>query len=135
MIKYCKLFTILLCCLFNNTFSYNYNLKELLYNLININCTLKNITNITNINNSNSSLKNFANTTVLKNTLKLRNDTEVIPPYLKRKTKFCHFKCNCFFSHSVNNDNIYVNNWIRTPGLPFNTMNDNICVTKWIKYI
>jgi hypothetical protein len=133
MIKSFKLFTLLLCSLFNITFSYNYNLKDLLYNLININCSLKNITNITNI--TNSSLKNLTNTTVNINTLKLRNDTEVIPPYLKRKTKFCHIKCNCFFSHSVNNDNICVNNWIRTPGLPFNTMNENICVTKWIKYI
>lgn len=121
MTKTFKLFILLICGLFNVTFSYNYNLKDLLYNLINI----KDITNST---------KNLVNTTV-KNTLKLRNNTEVLPPYLKRKTKFCHFKCNCFFSHTVNNENIYVNNWIRTPGLPFNTMNDNIYVTKWIKYI
>lgn len=129
MTKTFKLFILLMCGLFNVSFSYNYNLKDLLYNLINI----KNITNITIVNITNST-KNLVNTTV-KNTLKLRNNTEVVPPYLKRKTKFCHFKCNCFFSHSVNNENICVNNWIRTPGLPFNTMNDNICVTKWIKYI
>lgn len=132
MAKTFKLLILLTCGLFNVTISYNNNLKDLLYNLININCTLKNITNITNVNMSNST-KNLVNTTV-NNTLKLRNNTEVVPPYLKRKTKFCHFKCNCFFSHSVNNENICVNNWIRTPGLPFNTMNDNICVKNWIKY-
>ena len=86
MIKSFKLFTLLLCSLFNITFSYNYNLKDLLYNLININCSLKNITNITN-----SSLKNLTNTTVFKNTLKLRNETEVIPPYLKKKNKILSY--------------------------------------------
>ena len=35
------------------------------------------------------------------------------PNYLNRKSKFCHIKCNCFFSHTVKNDNIYVKDWIR----------------------
>ena len=33
------------------------------------------------------------------------------------RSKFCNFKCNCFFSHSVKNDNICVPNWIKPLGL------------------
>lgn len=40
-----------------------------------------------------------------------------LPPYLRRKTKYCNFKCDCFFSHSVKNDNIFVPNWIKTSGI------------------
>ena len=29
------------------------------------------------------------------------------------RSKFCNFKCDCFFSHSVKNDNICVPNWIK----------------------
>ena len=110
MTFYIKIF--LLTNLFYLNLGCKYDIKNILNNIPD------NSTNITN--NTIKFLKtnniNLINTT---NTLKLRNNTEIIPPYLKRKTKFCHFKCNCFFSHSVNNDNICVNNWIRTPGLPF----------------
>lgn len=37
--------------------------------------------------------------------------------YLRRRSKFCHFKCDCFFSHNVKNDNICVTNWIKPIGL------------------
>jgi len=40
-----------------------------------------------------------------------------LPPYLRRKIKYCNFKCDCFFSHSVKNDNIFVPNWIKTSGI------------------
>lgn len=40
-----------------------------------------------------------------------------LPLYLRRKTKYCNFKCDCFFSHSVKNDNIFVPNWIKTSGI------------------
>ena len=33
------------------------------------------------------------------------------------RSKFCNFKCDCFFSHSVKNDNICVPNWIKPLGL------------------
>ena len=33
------------------------------------------------------------------------------------RSKFCNFKCECFFSHSVKNDNICVPNWIKPLGL------------------
>ena len=35
------------------------------------------------------------------------------PNYLSRKSKFCYIKCDCFFSHTVKNDNICVKDWIR----------------------
>jgi hypothetical protein len=110
MISYIKLFV--LTNLFYLNICYKYDIKYLLNNIINE-------TNITITSN-------------VTNTLKLKNNTEVIPPYLQRKSKFCHIKCNCFFSHNVVNDNINVNNCIRTPGLPFSSMNDNICVSKYI---
>jgi len=97
MISYIKLFVLTNLFYLNICYKYEYDIKN-------------NIPNNTNVTNNNSNITN---------TLKLKNNTEVIPPYLKRKTKFCHFKCNCFFSHFVSNDNICVNNWIRTPGLPF----------------
>jgi hypothetical protein len=31
--------------------------------------------------------------------------------------KLCNFKCDCFFSHSVKNDNICVPIWIKPLGL------------------
>ena len=44
-----------------------------------------------------------------------------IPPPLSNNTairsKYCNFKCNCFFSHSVKNDNICVPIWIKPLGL------------------
>ena len=70
---------------------------------------------------------------------KIYNSTNPPPDYLENKTievlskslskvdnvikstpirsKFCNFKCNCFFSHSVKNDNICVPNWIKPLGL------------------
>jgi hypothetical protein len=33
------------------------------------------------------------------------------------RSKYCNFKCNCFFSHSVKNDNICVPIWIKPLGL------------------
>lgn len=55
---------------------------------------------------------------IIINCYNITNTTNNITlPYLKRKTKYCNFKCNCFFSHSVKNDNICVPYWIRTPGL------------------
>jgi len=116
MISYIKLFLLTNLFYLNICYKYEYDIKNI----------LNNIPNNTNVTNNNS---NITHTT---NTLKLKNNIEVIPPYLQRRSKFCHIKCNCFFSHNVVNDNINVNNWIRTPGLPFNSMNDNICVPKWI---
>lgn len=62
----------------------------------------------------------FINNTYLKynisnNTIKI-NDNDDVPKYLTRKSKFCHIKCDCFFSHSVKNDNIYVTNWLKPHG-------------------
>jgi hypothetical protein len=51
---------------------------------------------------------------ISNNTIKINNkDNNDVPKYLTRKSKFCHIKCNCFFSHSVKNDNICVLNWLR----------------------
>lgn len=116
---YLKFILVIILNLFNFNFGYKYDIKYLLNNIINE----TNITNTSNVTKINST-----------NTLKLKNNTEILPPYLRKRSKFCHIKCDCFFSHTVKNDNICVNNWIRTPGLPFNTMNDNICVKNWIKY-
>ena len=123
---YLKFILVILLNFFNFNLSYKYDIKNILNNVINE-------TNITNKMNTTNKM-NITNKTNITNTLKLKNNTEIIPPYLRRKSKFCHIKCDCFFSHTVNNDNICVNNWIRTPGLGCNTMNDNICVTNWIKY-
>jgi hypothetical protein len=43
------------------------------------------------------------------------NDDDM-PKYLKRRSKFCYIKCDCFFSHSVKNDNMCVTNWLRPHG-------------------
>jgi len=117
---YLKCILVILLNFFNFNFCYKYDIKNILNNIINETDIIYK-----------SNITNKINTT---NVLKLKNDTEIIAPYLRRRSKFCHIKCDCFFSHTVNNDNIYVNNWIRTPGLPFNTMNDNICVKNLIKY-
>ena len=130
MISYIKLFLLTNLFYLNICYKYEYDIKNI----------LNNIPNNTNVRNNNSNIIKFLetnktnNTNLINttNTLKLKNNTEVIPPYLQRKSKFCHIKCNCFFSHNVINDNINVNNGIRTPGLPFSSMNDNICVSKYI---
>lgn len=41
------------------------------------------------------------------------NITKVIP----MRGKQCNFKCDCFFSHNVKNDNICVPVWIKPLGL------------------
>ncbi len=125
MILYIKLFLLTNLFYLNLGYKYEYNIKNILNNIQD---------NSTNIKNNTIKFLKINNTNLINitNTLKLKNNTEVIPPYLQRKSKFCHIKCNCFFSHNVVNDNINVNNWIRTPGFPFNNMNDNICVSKWI---
>lgn len=130
MISYIKLFLLTNLFYLNICYKYEYDIKNI----------LNNIPNNTNVRNNNSNIIKFLetnktnNTNLINttNTLKLKNNTEVIPPYLQRKSKFCHIKCNCFFSHNVINDNINVNNGIRTHGLPFSSMNDNICVSKYI---
>jgi|TARA_B100001758_G_scaffold247849_1_gene267722 hypothetical protein len=54
---------------------------------------------------------NNTNTTLLlpnQTKLKLKNITNELNTNLNKNSKFCHIKCNCFFSHSVVNDNINV---------------------------
>ena len=43
--------------------------------------------------------------------------TENITKIRPMRGKQCNFKCDCFFSHSVKNDNICVPIWIRPLGL------------------
>ena len=129
MISYIKLFLLTNLFYLNICYKYEYDIKNILNNIPNnTNVTNNNSNIIKFLETNNTNNTNLINTT---NTLKLKNNIEVIPPYLQRRSKFCHIKCNCFFSHNVVNDNINVNNWIRTPGLPFNSMNDNICVPKY----
>ena len=84
MYSYLKLFIVI------NLLSFSYQYNKTTYNLTNI-------------------LNNVINNTI---TLPLKNKTDT-PSYLKRKSKFCHIKCNCFFSHNVGNDNICVTNPIK----------------------
>ena len=52
--------------------------------------------------------------TISKNDkMTLKNNISYVPSL---KSKFCYIKCNCFFSHSVPNDNICVKNWIKPIG-------------------
>lgn len=130
MISYIKLFLLTNLFYLNICYKYEYDIKNILNNIPNNTNVRNNNTNIIKFLETNKTNNtNLINTT---NTLKLKNNTEVIPPYLQRKSKFCHIKCNCFFSHNVINDNINVNNGIRTHGLPFSSMNDNICISKYI---
>jgi hypothetical protein len=106
MILYIKLFALIN--LFYLNSCYKYNIKNILNNTINVkkNSSLNNNTiKFLKTNNTNS-----INTTDM---FKFKNNTEIIP-YLQRRSKFCHIKCNCFFSHNV--------------------VNDNICIPKYIKY-
>ena len=67
---------------------------------------LKNITlDISNISN----ISTIAN----NDKMTLKNNISNAPSL---KSKFCYIKCNCFFSHSVPNDNICVKNWIKPIG-------------------
>jgi hypothetical protein len=43
--------------------------------------------------------------------------TENITKVRPMRGKQCNFKCDCFFSHSVKNDNICVPLWIKPLGL------------------
>ena len=43
--------------------------------------------------------------------------TENITKVRPMRGKQCNFKCDCFFSHSVKNDNICVPIWIKPLGL------------------
>jgi hypothetical protein len=52
----------------------------------------------------------------ISNNTKKNNDNDDVPKYLTRRSKFCYIKCDCFFSHSVKNDNICVTNWLRPHG-------------------
>lgn len=49
--------------------------------------------NIAYPNNSTITLSNVSNARILHKDL-----------YLNRKSKFCHIKCDCFFSHSTKNE-------------------------------
>ena len=58
----------------------------------------------------------------LGNTSSLRSAeiTKEVPLLSNNKairSKYCNFKCDCFFSHSVKNDNICVPIWIKPLGL------------------
>ena len=58
----------------------------------------------------------------LGNTSSLRSTeiTKEVPLLSNNKairSKYCNFKCDCFFSHSVKNDNICVPIWIKPLGL------------------
>ena len=52
-------------------------------------------------------------TTATTATTAAENITKVRP----MRGKLCNFKCDCFFSHSVKNDNICVPIWIKPLGL------------------
>ena len=54
-----------------------------------------------------------ATTTATTATTAAENITKVRP----MRGKLCNFKCDCFFSHSVKNDNICVPIWIKPLGL------------------
>ena len=54
-----------------------------------------------------------ATATTATATTAAENITKVRP----MRGKLCNFKCDCFFSHSVKNDNICVPIWIKPLGL------------------
>lgn len=51
------------------------------------------------------------------NLLAAATTTENITKVRPMRGKQCNFKCDCFFSHSVKNDNICVPIWIKPLGL------------------
>ena len=104
MLLYLKLFIVVFINFFNinESYKYKYDLNDILNNIIiTKNSSLENITNNTRV----------VNETI--NELKLINNSYITPLYLRRKSKFCNIKCNCFFSHSVKNDNICLPYWIK----------------------
>jgi hypothetical protein len=68
---------------------------------------------------------NLGNLSTLGNTSNLGSQsraeiTKEVPLLSNKKairSKYCNFKCDCFFSHSVKNDNICVPIWIKPLGL------------------
>jgi hypothetical protein len=66
-----------------------------------------------------STLGNLGNLSTLGSQSRAEITKEV--PLLSNKkairSKYCNFKCDCFFSHSVKNDNICVPIWIKPLGL------------------
>jgi hypothetical protein len=74
------------------------------------------------------------NSNILSSSLKIVDVTGVTDIIIKKpkRVKLCHFKCNCFYSHDVKNDNICVPNPIRPIGF---YKNDNICVPNPIRPI
>jgi len=83
-----------------------------------------------NSNILSASLK-IANVTDVTDVTGVTDVTDIIIKKPKR-VKLCHFKCNCFYSHDVKNDNICVPNPIRPIGF-YKT--DNICVPNPIRPI
>jgi len=78
----------------------------------------------------NNNLKKNSN--ILSSSLKVADVTGDIIIKKPTRVKLCHFKCNCFYSHDVKNDNICVPNPIRPIGF---YINDNICVPNPIRPI
>ena len=74
--------------------------------------TLSNRSNLSN-------LSNLGNLSTIGDQSRAEITKEV--PLLSNKkairSKYCNFKCDCFFSHSVKNDNICVPIWIKPLGL------------------
>lgn len=77
--------------------------------------TLGNRSNLSTLGN----LGNLGNLSTLGSQSRAEITKEV--PLLSNKkairSKYCNFKCDCFFSHSVKNDNICVPIWIKPLGL------------------
>ena len=67
------------------------------------------------VKNTTLDISNISNiSTIAKNDkMTLKNNISYVPSL---KSKFCYIKCNCFFSHSVPNDNIWFKNWIKPIG-------------------
>ena len=57
-----------------------------------------------------SSLRSLRSAEITKEVPLLSNNKAI-------RSKYCNFKCDCFFSHSVKNDNICVPIWIKPLGL------------------
>ena len=80
--------------------------------------TLGNRSNLSTIGDQ-SNLSTIGNMSTLGSQSRAEITKEV--PLLSNKkairSKYCNFKCDCFFSHSVKNDNICVPIWIKPLGL------------------
>jgi hypothetical protein len=60
-----------------------------------------------------SSLGNHSN----KSRAEITTEVPLLSNNKAFRSKYCNFKCDCFFSHSVKNDNICVPIWIKPLGL------------------